>query len=239
MTNHKRHRTRRVAGLLIVIAGVIGVVFLNPSQWQQEVAPSTQEPQSSSSASPALEALNALPVKGKAPKTGYTRAQFGDGWITRDGCDTRNTILYRDMKNTVVSEGCIVTSGTLDDPYTGTTISFLRGATTSSAVQIDHVVALSNAWQTGAQALSREERIALANDPLELLASDGKANQQISDGDAATWLPPNKAFRCQYIARQIAVKQKYTLWVVAAEKAAMERVLQTCPGQTLPLAVSK
>jgi hypothetical protein len=143
------------------------------------------------------------------------------------------------MKNTVVSEGCIVTSGTLDDPYTGTTISFLRGATTSSAVQIDHVVALSNAWQTGAQALSREERIALANDPLELLASDGKANQQKSDGDAATWLPPNKAFRCQYIARQIAVKQKYTLWVVAAEKAAMERVLQTCPGQTLPLAVSK
>jgi hypothetical protein len=122
-------------------------------------------------------------------------------------------------------------SGLLHDPYTGKDITFTRGIDTSSAVQIDHVVALSDAWQTGAQQLSANQREQLANDPLELLAVDGPANQQKSDGDAATWLPPNKPFRCQYIARQIAVKAKYMLWVTAAEKEAMQRVLASCPGQ--------
>lgn len=101
-------------------------------------------------------------------------------------------------------------------------------------MQIDHVVALSNAWQTGAQQLSSEQRQQLANDPLELLAVDGPANQQKGDGDAATWLPSHKPFRCQYIARQIAVKRKYHLWVTTGEKAAMQRVLATCPGQGMP-----
>jgi hypothetical protein len=103
-------------------------------------------------------------------------------------------------------------------------------------VQIDHVVALSNAWQTGAGLLTPEIRQQLANDPLELLAVDGAANQQKSDGDAATWLPSNKAFRCQYVARQVAVKAKYQLWVTSAEKDAITRVLATCPGQPLPSA---
>jgi len=96
------------------------------------------------------------------------------------------------------------------------------------------VVALSNAWQTGAQQLTRQKRIELANDPLELLAVDGPTNQAKGDGDAATWLPPNKAFRCQYVARQIAVKVKYTLWVTSAEKQAMQRVLSDCANQRVP-----
>jgi hypothetical protein len=126
-------------------------------------------------------------------------------------------------------------SGTLNDPYTGSVVAFTRGETTSQAVQIDHVVALSNAWQTGAQTLTHEQRVAFANDPLELLAVDGEANQQKSDGDAATWLPANKTYRCQYVSRQIAIKAKYQLWVTAAEKEAMLRVLQECPGQRLPV----
>lgn len=172
--------------------------------------------------------LATIPVKGRAPKTGYARSQFGDGWTSLGGCDTRNIILARDLTNVTTNQICQVTSGTLDDPYTGSVIQFTRGARTSTAVQIDHVVALSDAWQKGAQKLSTTQRIALANDPLELLAVDGSANQQKSDGDAATWLPTNKTFRCEYVTRQIQVKKKYQLWVTSAEKSAIERVLQTC-----------
>lgn len=193
-----------------------------------------QAPASTANDNLAITALESLAVKGRAPKTGYTRTQFGDGWQLVSGCDTRNIILHRDLVDTVIDDKCKVVSGTLNDPYTGIIIQFTRGANTSSLVQIDHVVALSNAWQTGAQALTAEQRIALANDPLELLAVDGDANQKKGDGDAATWLPANKAFRCQYVARQIAVKQKYTLWVTPAEKIAMQRVIQACPAQALP-----
>lgn len=182
----------------------------------------------------AADALEALAVKGRAPKTGYSRAQFGDGWQTSGGCDTRNRILYRDLTDAAVNDNCNVTAGTLHDPYTGETIAFSRGASTSSAVQIDHVVALGDAWQKGAQQLPYDTRVQLANDPLELLAVDGPANQQKSDGDAATWLPKNKAFRCQYVARQVAVKKKYNLWVTESEKAMIAKVLGVCPGQELP-----
>jgi hypothetical protein len=194
----------------------------------------------------ALRALADLPVKGRAPKTGYQRAQFGETWTDdvsvdggHNGCDTRNDILRRDLTRTTIkagSHGCTVTSGTLDDPYTGKNIDFVRGQQTSSKVQIDHVVALSDAWQTGAQKLSPEQRQNLAGDPLELLAVDGAANASKGDGDAATWLPPVKTYRCDYVARQIAVKSKYQLWVTAAEHKAMADVLSHCPAQPLPTA---
>jgi hypothetical protein len=119
--------------------------------------------------------------------------------------------------------------------YSGEQIPFLRGETTSALIQIDHVVALSNAWQTGAFSLSVKVRTALANDPLNLLAVKGVLNSQKSDGDAATWLPPNKSYRCDYVARQIAVKKKYGLWVTAPERDAMVRILAKCPEQTITL----
>lgn len=180
----------------------------------------------------ALEALEKLDVKGRAPKTGYTRDQFGNGWSKILGCDTRNIILYRDLISTQLQNECIVVAGELNDPYTGKLITFSKAD--SAAIQIDHVVALSDAWQKGAQQLTSEQRKQLANDPLELLAADGPANQAKGDGDAATWLPSNKAFRCQYIARQVAVKLKYSLWVTSAEKLAMAGVLATCPDESLP-----
>lgn len=183
----------------------------------------------------ALTALDTLPIKGRAQKTGYSRQQFGDGWATTSGCDTRNIILYRDLVDAVVGEDCKIMTGILNDPYTGKQIAFKRGEQTSDDVQIDHVVALSNAWQTGAQQLTAAERTVLANDPLELIAVDGQANQAKGDGDAATWLPPNKAFRCQYVARQIAVKSKYKLWVTQPERDAIRRVLSGCPEQQLPV----
>ncbi len=118
----------------------------------------------------------------------------------------------------------------LADPYTGRTIGFTRGERTSDDVQIDHVVALSDAWQKGAEQLSADQRRDLANDPRNLQATDGPTNQQKSDGDAATWLPPNRAFRCTYVERQITVKSVYRLWVTAAEKDAMVRILTSCGG---------
>ena len=189
-------------------------------------------------ATKALDLLAALPIKGRAPKTGYDRAQFGQAWadVDRNGCDTRNDILKRDLTGVTYTNSvpCKVQSGTLADPYTGTTINFVRGSATSTAVQIDHVVALSDAWQKGAQQLTAEQRTAFANDPLNLQATDGPTNQQKGDGDAATWLPPNKGFRCEYVARQISVKATYGLWVTQAEHDAMARILGDCSGQLAP-----
>jgi len=196
--------------------------------------PQGTAPIGSDEASEALRILNTLPVKGRAPKTGYSRAQFGDAWsdIDHNGCDTRNDILNRDLtaKQHKNSRGCVVISGILNDPYTRKVINFMRGKDTSEQVQIDHVVALSDAWQSGAQEISAQERLQLANDPENLLAVDGPANQQKSDSDAATWLPANASFRCSYVARQIRVKAKYHLWVKPAEKEAMINVLTPCAG---------
>ena len=217
----------------VAIIGVLAAIIGSQDMWQPAFEAQTSPTQANVSGE-AAETLDALEIKGRAPKTGYTRTQFGDGWTRTAGCDTRNIILNRDLTNVAVSQDCKVQSGTLNDPYTGKTIAFKRGAGTSDDVQIDHVVALSDAWQKGAQALSPAEREALANDPLELLAVDGAANQAKSDGDAATWLPENKAFRCEYVSRQIAVKAKYRLWVTQAEYDAMKRVLGQCPGYPLP-----
>ncbi|MEV5054302.1 DUF1524 domain-containing protein [Arthrobacter sp. LAR12-1-1.1] len=190
-------------------------------------------------ASKALEVLATLPVKGRAPKTGYSREQFGPAWsdVDHNGCDTRNDMLRRDLTALALRPGtrdCVVLSGVLADPYTAAAINFLRGNATSTAVQIDHVVALSDAWQKGAQQLSPAQRLSFANDPLNLLAVDGPANQSKSDGDAATWLPPNKSYRCNYVARQISVKSVYGLWVTQAEHDAMARVLSDCPDALAP-----
>ena len=190
-------------------------------------------------AAKALEVLATLPIKGRAPKTGYDRAMFGQAWadVDRNGCDTRNDILDRDLTAKTFKPGtrdCLVLTGILADPYTATTIDFVRGSATSSAVQIDHVVALSDAWQKGAQQLSVEVRTAFANDPLNLLAVDGPSNQQKGAGDAATWLPPNKSYRCDYVARQISVKATYKLWVTQAEHDAMAKVLDGCAGVEVP-----
>ena len=208
------------------------VTIVNPDT--SSVEPQGTAPIGSDEASEALRILNTLPVKGRAPKTGYSRAQFGDAWsdIDRNGCDTRNDILNRDLtaKQHKNSRGCVVISGILNDPYTGKVINFMRGKDTSEQVQIDHVVALSDAWQSGAQEISAQERLQLANDPENLLAVDGPANQQKSDSDAATWLPANASFRCSYVARQIRVKAKYHLWVKPAEKEAMINVLTPCAG---------
>ncbi|WP_127572155.1 GmrSD restriction endonuclease domain-containing protein [Georgenia faecalis] len=187
----------------------------------------------------ALDAAQELEVKGRAPQTGYDRDLFGSGWVDvdRNGCDTRNDILSRDLTEETFRPGtrdCVVLTGVLADPYSGTTIAFVRGNDTSTAVQIDHVVALSDAWQKGAQQWDEDTRVRFANDPLNLLAVDGSLNMSKGDGDTATWLPPNRAYRCAYVARQVGVKDTYGLWVTQAEQDAMVRLLSTCPDEPLP-----
>ena len=194
-------------------------------------------PSSNTQAAPidALVALNNLEVKGRAPKTGYARSQFPH-WSDpdRNGCDARNDTLKRDLTNITYKAGtrdCKVIAGQLLDPFSGKVITF---SATKVVIDIDHVVALSNAWQTGAAYFDKNKRSQIANDPLNLLAVDSKLNRQKRDGDAATWLPPSKAFRCEYVARQVAVKAKYGLWVTKPEKVAINKILSTCVGQKLP-----
>jgi len=185
----------------------------------------------------AVDSLGKIAVKNAMSREGYSRNQFGSGWARVNGCDTRNLILQRDLIDVQIDpeNNCIVLSGILqNDPYTEKQIVFQRGSQTSSAVQIEHIVALSDAWQKGAQLLDANSRTAFSNDGLNLIAVDGPANMQKGDKDAANWLPV-KSYRCKYVARQIAVKLEYELWVTPSEHNAMKRVLATCPNQQLPI----
>ncbi len=229
MSMLSRTAVRRLVAVGIAVIAVSVWLLMNPANYQK------QEVQAETPVGPthllAVTVLGELEVADHYTETKYNREDFYKSWTTVDGCDMRNVILQRDLVETVL-DGCVVESGVLHDPYTGETIHFKRGAGTSSAVQIDHVVALSNSWATGAHRLEKDERHALSQDPLNLIAADGPANQKKSDKDASEWLPSNVGFQCQYVARQISVKRKYVLWVTVSEKAAMERVLDTCPHES-------
>ncbi|WP_307816132.1 HNH endonuclease family protein [Myceligenerans indicum] len=185
----------------------------------------------------ALEALSQLDIGEWEDEDGYDRDEFGTAWkdVDHNSCDTRNDILARDLENLEYTEGdsCQISSGTLEDPYTGDEIDFERGPH-SGDVQIDHIVALKNAWVTGAYAWDQEEREQIANDPLNLVASDGPANMGKGADDTSEWLPDNGSYRCEYVAAQVAVKIKYDLWVTQDEHDAMADVLTSCPSEPLP-----
>ncbi|MGW3492512.1 HNH endonuclease family protein [Streptomyces sp. NPDC001020] len=224
-----------VAAAALVLVAVSGCTVETEGSAGPEETAGTASPRKTASGGAALTALDSLTVKGAAPKTGYGRDRFGSAWADTDsnGCNTRDDILKRDLRNVKFTDGaCKVVSGLLvRDPYSGEDIDYARGR---SQVDIDHIVALSNAWQTGAQNWDPSKRIALANDPLNLLAVGATPNRSKGDGDASTWLPSNKAYQCRYVAAQVAVKKKYGLWVTAAEKTAMRNVLTGCRSQKLP-----
>jgi hypothetical protein len=187
----------------------------------------------------AADAVAALQVGGRGASTGYSRAAFGQAWADTDhnGCDTRNDVLRRDLSALAVkpgTAGCVALTGRLRDPYTGVDVPFRRSG--PGTVEIDHVVALSDAWQKGAAGWTTAQRVAFANDPLGLLAVSRTANRAKSASDAASWLPPARGYRCAFVSRQAAVKQKYHLRVTRAERAAMLHILRSCPDQRLPSA---
>ena len=228
--------------LILVLVAMIGVgiwVVANPASYETIFTQAENDgedyaaeavTEADSDAPLAMEILEKLEVKGRAPKTGYTREEFYKGWPTVDGCNLRQRIIRREFGESAVLDGCTVVAGEFDESYTGEHRVFTEKSQISK-IQIDHVVALSDAWQKGAQYMEKEVRYNIATDPLNLLAVDGPANEQKSDGDAATWLPPNKKFRCQYVARQVSVKYKYGLWVTEAEKEAIYNVLTNCPQE--------
>lgn len=237
MARHVQYQVRRIIAV-VVLAGIFGVyLLLNPNAYKlagiSSELPDYKAEQSKADSLLARDVLENLAVKDKDTEHKYYRKLFYDSWgTTASGCNTREAILARDLMNIVYKDNtCKVESGTLNDPYTGKTINFQRGQDTSSAVQIDHIVALSNAWSTGAFELDEKTRYDMSQDPLNLVAVDGAANQEKSDQDASTWLPSNESFKCQYVARQISVKYKYHLWVTPAEKLAMKNTLATCPDE--------
>ena len=252
--SNRSYKTRRVAVAGAAVAAVAGYLLLNPASYEtlliqssatdpvpnssiETTSPlgvSATNESPSNSAPLATQVLEKLQVKGRASKSGYSREEFYNSWPTIDGCSLRQRIIKRELGSSAVvssEDNCTVISGEYDEPYTGSHLIFYQKSDFTKGVQIDHVVALSDAWQKGAQNLTKDERYALATDPLNLLAVDAKTNQGKSDGDAATWLPPNKSFRCAYVARQVSVKYKYNLWVSSAEKSAIAGVLKTCPSE--------
>jgi hypothetical protein len=170
----------------------------------------------------------------------YRRAAFGDAWTDdndapggHNGCDTRDDILNRDLvdKTYVAIKRCpdAVATGTLHDPYTNATINFHRGAGIGASVEIDHIVPLALAWDMGAYDWPTSERIRLANDPANLLAVSGKANEDKSDSQPTLWMPPNKAFWCQYAMQYIAVARGYALPVDQPSADVLRQAAATCP----------
>lgn len=231
-----QYRWRRIAAVIGAVVAAVGLVIASPDSYEQILDTAASQAQAEAVQSDQLLAsvvLEKLEIKGRAPKTGYSREEFYKTWPTIDGCNLRQRIIKRELGETAKldADNCTVLSGEYDEPYTGQHLVFYQKSDLSKGVQIDHIVALSDAWQKGAQNISAEQRLALATDPLNLIAADANANQQKSDGDAATWLPKNKSFRCVYVARQVSVKYKYDLWVTQAEHDAIARVLQTCPNE--------
>lgn len=233
-------KSRRAIIALLVLFGVGVWVFVNPASYETVLTQADDNSvdytaeavtEANEDAPLATEILEKLEVKGRAPKTGYKRDEFYGGWPTVEGCNLRQKILKREFGDSAVLDGCNVIAGEFDEPYAGEHKIFATREEISKGVQIDHVVALSDAWQKGAQYMEKEVRYNIATDPLNLLAVDAAANEKKSDGDAATWLPSNKKFRCQYVARQVSVKYKYGLWVTEAEKEAISNVLLNCPNE--------
>jgi len=222
-----------------VIPGLIGLLalILAVALWLHSRTPAEPPaPHTSPDYDDARAQLAALPVKGWDRQTDFSRYRFGEPWsddvnveFGHNGCNTRDDILRRDLTQLVVRPGtCYAQSGVLIDRYTGESIAFVRGPDSSEAIQIDHVVSLSDAWYKGARDWDDQRRRDFANDPRNLLAVGAKANFDKAFRDANAWLPPNPAFRCEFVARQIAVKAAYRLWVSANEKRAMAAVLDHC-----------
>ncbi len=195
--------------------------------------------------SQALAAAKLLVAKGRAPKTGYSRSEFGTAWkdVDGNGCSARNDVLARDFRNVTTTDGCKVASGDFTDPYSGESfhVTCRVGSGCVSSFDVDHAVPLSDAWQKGAQYWSKSKREAIANDPLNLVVTTAHLNRQKGDSDAASWLPPLRSYWCKYVARQVAVKTKYGVWVTAAEKSKMIEILSkpACANTKLPTAQSR
>ena len=235
--------TLKQLGVLALVALIPLILFTSLAQLlQQPASEGSQQGQVQPGSGPRIEELEQPSAWTEAhrslqslytvvpDRSGYDRVKhFGTSWpdLDGDGCSEREEILARDFEQTR-GPACKITAGTLHDPYTGQRIDFTRGKETSGQVQIDHVVALADAWSKGADQWDQERRLQFANDPQNLLAVDGATNSAKSASDASEWLPPNEDFWCEYATAQVQIKTEYTLGVSAAEKQTLDQVLTAC-----------
>lgn len=232
---------RWIGGALagLVALGVAGVV--GGEQLEKLGVPTVDLPRvpglpswspSEGEAGPAGLVVQQLAATSGRPEVAYERELFGQRWadVDRNGCDTRNDVLRRDLTGVKVKPGtggCKVLAGEMLDPYSGTVLEF--NAQDPQVVQIDHTVSLADAWDSGAWAWDDQRRKQFANDPDNLLAVDGPTNQSKADANAAEWLPTKPGGRCELVRRQVAVKTEWKLSVTDRERAAMRGVLEVCP----------
>lgn len=226
-----KRRSMHAASALLVLM-VVGGLILTFS-WLTQPGPRRLYPVTAGELSEATSMLVGLRVGDPTRTPAYDRQAFGPAWsdVDHNGCDTRNDILARDLLTPAFKPGthnCVVLSGTLIDRYTDQPIEFERGQDTSGLVQIDHVVALADSWHQGSAGWDDATRLRFANDPANLLAVDGPANQDKSSLDASQWVPANTQFRCQFAILQIRVKSAYGLGVTAPEAKALGQHLDSC-----------
>jgi len=237
-----RRRTKQqlVTAAALFAAAAVGTIaapYVHPTTAPNEVrSTSTEHPSPSStvSAAKALRDLRTLEISDAYVPARYDRDAFGPAWADtdRNGCDTRNDVLRRDLTAVVTkpgTNGCVVLSGTLHDPYTGRTIAFERGSASSLAVQIDHRVPLAYAWRHGAASWTPKQRELFANDQVtNLVAVDGPANEEKSDSGPAEWMPANTGDTCSYAVSFVTVATKWHLSIATADERALARTLTTC-----------
>jgi len=224
-----RVRPRTIATL--VVAAAVGAITIGSNLPTLLDTAEPSHPAALASGTPTGVDDIAETQPGRVPA--YDRAAFGRAWqdTDRNGCDQRNDALraaMRDVQFRPGTRGCVVAAGVLDDPYTGRTIDFTRGPTTSLAVQIDHIVPLAWAWRQGAAEWSDAQRLAFANDPANLQAVDGPANETKSDSGPAEWMPENTAYRCTYAKRFVTIVGTYGLTLDQPDRAVLTRTLATC-----------
>jgi hypothetical protein len=249
-TARSRRRTSGLTGLGALVAALLIVaVYLSVDRSQTTSSgsgyrPPTEPvgvghvPAGTLDPTAAAAALAQLPVADKGSLAGYERdcdngagCVFGPAWsdVDGNGCDQRNDVLHRDLTRIEVRDGthgCVVTSGTLADPYTGTTVQFTKAD--AGEVPVDHVVPLAAAWTQGARAWSEQKREAFANDLDNLIATTREQNSSKGDSTAEEWVPPDPAYGCSYATVVVTVKQEYGLTVTAPEADALRSLLATC-----------
>ncbi|WP_202980881.1 HNH endonuclease family protein [Microbacterium lushaniae] len=233
---HRRARgtARSLVAVFAGIAVCLGLAVVAPL-WFADSAPGAAPAPVASSrdVEHARAALTGLETVSGQSIARYYRESFGTAWhdLDRNGCDTRNDVLRRDLHDTVLKDGtngCKVLAGVLVDPYTGERVEFVSGTDTSVLVQIDHLVPLAWAWRHGAEFWSDQERLAFANDPDNLRATAGAVNQSKGDSGPEEWLPPSEAAHCVYVSDYVAVLDEWDLGVTGEERTALERVLARC-----------
>lgn len=221
----------------VALAVVVAVQVITSTQDSVRFAAQAQPPTVAAGVD-LLAGVPEIPVRVRG--NDYRRAAFGESWDDdnsapggHNGCDTRNDVLNRDLvdKTLVAIKRCpvAVATGTLHDPYTNAVVSFVRGNQTGASVQIDHIVPLALAWDLGARDWPDDLRLRFANDPANLLAVAGKPNQDKGDQEPADWMPPNRAFWCQYAVQFVEVLRGYSLPVDAASAGVLREAAGTCP----------